>query len=305
MSKIERVHQKIFGANSTLSDCGIFGSRAQNNPAYSKDLKTIQSLSNWDDGLKTSLNQSNKAPFLEDTNSLYYLFTSQIAYAFQEGIVEWCTDTPYYKFSVVKKTQTWELYGSLQDDNLGHDLPNQVSNVWWIYLGDLRNLNRQINFPDIPAPYDPPTNKLYVGLQQPNTFWPIGLLTSRVALSEVIFDVESEWDSVWREAVVKNTGYYQIGAQVCATSAEYALSRIIGAVMKNGSDEILHSYGYREKDQPVGDISNRVTATMSGVVHLTAGDKISLYINAPETYTEIFGKSYNGHYTYLSYARLP
>jgi len=299
MSKITRVLQKIFATDGVLSDFGVFGSRTANNPTYSKDVLTIQSLAAWTDGLKSALNSANKAPFHEDTNSLYYVLTSQLAYLFQEGLPEYDATTNYFLYSVVKKTQTWELYGSLVDDNLGNALPDKVSDAYWIYLGDLRNLNITL-----PESYVAPNNKLYVGLAAANSFYPTGLITTRVPLGTVVFDVASEWNTTTKEATIKNAGYYQINAQVCAKSAAGALSRIICVVMKSDV-EVGHSYGYRETSHPEGDGSNRVTATVSTIVYCNIGDKISLYVNPPETYTSIHGYSAGGYYTYLCYARLP
>jgi hypothetical protein len=307
MAKISRVKQLIFALNDTLSNCGVFGSRAANNPQYSKDLATIQSLPSWLNGLKSALNAANKAPFSEDTNSVYYVLTSQLAYLFQDGIPVYEANTTYYTTSIVRKDGTYELYGSLVDDNTGHPLGAKVDTSYWKFLVDLAAIVQTTivnNNNEYITNFTPPVNKLYVGLAEPNSFYPTGLVTTAVPLSEVWFDQNSEWDNTTHLATLKDSGYYIVNYGVCAKSAAGALSRIIGGVMVNYTLELAHSYGYRETTHPEGDGSNRVTATGSAVLQLTVGDKIGLFINPPETYDEIHGKSKNGYYTFLSYARI-
>lgn len=92
---LSRVFQKIFGKNAESTDMGIVGSKANNNPQTSKDLALIQSLSNWESGMRNVVTTSN-APCLQDHNSLFYVITSQLAYLFQAGIAEWESQTEYF-----------------------------------------------------------------------------------------------------------------------------------------------------------------------------------------------------------------
>jgi len=118
MAKLTRIFQNLFGRDGDASHFGQFGSRVSGPGFPTKDPNTIQSLSAFiTNGWLDAINSSNKAPFLEDMNGLFYLMFYQIAYALQEGIPEWNSATTYYTGSVVKKTGTSELYASLVDTN--------------------------------------------------------------------------------------------------------------------------------------------------------------------------------------------
>lgn len=135
MAKLPRVFQNLFGLNGSQSHFGQFGSRAASAPLPTKDPSTIQSLDAFvNNGWLDAINAANKAPFLEDMNGLFLLIFRQIGYFFQEGIPEWDTSTTYYIGSIVKKTGTFELYGSLTNTNVGNALPSQVDSANWKYL---------------------------------------------------------------------------------------------------------------------------------------------------------------------------
>jgi len=67
-------------------------------------------------------------------NGLLKVLSYQGAYALQEGIPEYDASTTYYIGSIVKKTGTFELYGSLTDDNVGQALTDAAN---WKFLIDL------------------------------------------------------------------------------------------------------------------------------------------------------------------------
>ena len=137
MSKLTRVISKVFGLTGNVSHFGKFGSQAAEDPVYTKDVALIQALSAWDTGWQDAINTANKAPFLEDLNGAMYAISYQQNYMLQEGVPEWQTDAIYYIGSIVKKTGTFELYGSLTDDNTGNALPSRIDAVNWKYIGDL------------------------------------------------------------------------------------------------------------------------------------------------------------------------
>ena len=95
MALLNRVFQKIFGKSADSNDMGVVGSKANNSPQTSKDIATIQSLSNWESGMRNIVSTSN-APYLQDHNSLFYVITYQLAYLFQAGIAEWNSSTEYF-----------------------------------------------------------------------------------------------------------------------------------------------------------------------------------------------------------------
>lgn len=141
MAKITRKLLKLFGESGSSDYFGKFGSAAAGSAVKTKDIDTIQSLSAWLTGLSAAVNASNRAPFMEDFNSLFYVLAYEQAYALQEGIPEYDSGTYYYIGSIVKKTGTLELYASRVDDNVGNALPSQVTDANWLYLGDLGYLN--------------------------------------------------------------------------------------------------------------------------------------------------------------------
>ena len=91
---LNRKYQKIFAKNAQSTDLGVVGSKMAGNPQYNTDIETLQSLSNWETGLRSQVSNSN-APYLQDQNSIFYVITSQLAYLFQAGIAEWNSQTEY------------------------------------------------------------------------------------------------------------------------------------------------------------------------------------------------------------------
>lgn len=141
MAKLPRVLQKLFGSTGVATDFGKFGSLAAGSPVTTKDPDTIQELSEFEEGWEGAIIASNR-PAKEDRNGLDLLWSYQISYIFQEGIPEYLSTKEYHQFSVVKKTGTFELYGSLTNTNTGNALPSQTDNANWKYLGSLENLKK-------------------------------------------------------------------------------------------------------------------------------------------------------------------
>lgn len=140
MAKIPRKTQKIFG--STAGGTGIteYGSPAGGSPVYSTDLDDIQTAE-WDTGWAAAALAGTEIPTFQDFNAIHYTATNQLGYLLQEGVAEYDAGTEYHQNSIVKKTGTYELYGSVIDTNTGNALPNQVTDANWQYLGDLSDLS--------------------------------------------------------------------------------------------------------------------------------------------------------------------
>jgi len=161
MSKLTRVLQKQFGINGVSTDFGKFGSLAAGSAATTKDPALIQSLAEfelgWDDGVIAT-----NRPAMEDRNGLDLLMFRQLAYIFQEGLCEYDSSTEYHQFSVVKKTGTYELYGSIINTNTGNALPSQVDDANWKYLGTLENLvqSRYMVGQEVSLDYEPSAGDL-------------------------------------------------------------------------------------------------------------------------------------------------
>ncbi|WP_299074725.1 hypothetical protein [uncultured Paraglaciecola sp.] len=141
MAKITRKLAKIFASNAGGSGVAEFGSTADGTPVFTTDPDDIQNTG-FEEGLAASVIAGTKQlPVLEEMNGLYNVLSRQIAYLFQEGgIAEYNTDTEYHQNSIVKKTGTYEIYGSKTNTNTGNALPSQADNTNWQYLGTLENL---------------------------------------------------------------------------------------------------------------------------------------------------------------------
>lgn len=127
MVRIERKTQKIFASNTGADQITAFGTAKTTNPEYTTDVAEIQSdvyLQGWEPSLVSDL-----APYLQDSNGLWYATTKQMAYLFQEGIAEWDVDTEYGLNSICKSGDT--LYISLQNNNIGHLISEPT--YWKIY----------------------------------------------------------------------------------------------------------------------------------------------------------------------------
>ena len=129
MPKITRATQQIFGLNAPSTQITAFGTAMTSDPVYTTnpaELQTNASLQGWAAAI-----MSDKAPFEEDTNGLFYLVTRQLAYLFQQGIPEWDANTVYYQNSQCSVMQDGILVikRSLTDNNIGN---NPVTdNVNW------------------------------------------------------------------------------------------------------------------------------------------------------------------------------
>lgn len=132
MARITRAFQKIFAINATNN--GQFGSAQLGTKLLTSDPATIQALAAFENGWDDAIIGAKRFPPEEEMQSLQYLNTYQIAYMFQEGIPEYDASTTYYQKSIVKKTGTYELYGSVTDNNTGNALTDATK---WTLLIDL------------------------------------------------------------------------------------------------------------------------------------------------------------------------
>ena len=135
MAKIQRKTQKVFAGSA--SNNGQFGSAQAGTKVTSADLDVLQQLAAFDSGWVSAVLSGERLPTLEEMQALHYITTSQIAYTLQEGVAEYDSGTEYHQNSIVKKSGTYELYGSLTNTNTGNTLPSQTDNTNWKYLGSL------------------------------------------------------------------------------------------------------------------------------------------------------------------------
>lgn len=123
MSLKTRALQKIFGSTGGTSEFGQIGSKAAASPTTTKNLETMQALSQYDLGLNAIVSDQGTSvlPYLEDINSLFFLTTSQLAYLMQSGVPEWNDETEYYlDVSIVLESGIlWkDIYGTGGTPNL-------------------------------------------------------------------------------------------------------------------------------------------------------------------------------------------
>lgn len=128
MSLLPRALQKIFGQTGGTSEFGQIGSKAAGLPITTKDLETMQSLTQYLQGLSAIVSDQGTSvlPYLEDINSLFFLATSQLAYLMQSGIPEWNDETEYYQnvSFVSYNGKIWkDLYGTPGTPNLNYEPP--------------------------------------------------------------------------------------------------------------------------------------------------------------------------------------
>jgi hypothetical protein len=139
MAKLNRVPQKIFGETGGTGEFGAFGSDAVGTPTTTKNLETIQSLAPYAQGLFAATNNANEPPRIQDINALYLLFSSQLAYYFQNGLPEWDSATSYY--AVVSYCQKGGVvYRSVTNDNVNHDPATDDGTYWEAGEESLRSL---------------------------------------------------------------------------------------------------------------------------------------------------------------------
>lgn len=149
MAKINRATQKIFGSNANSTAITEFGTAKNAQPEYitNGDVEAIQANPSFLTGWSNSLEQ-DLAPFMQDSNALWYMITSQVAYLLKNGIAEYDAGTSYDLGDLAKVVQqngTVVVYKSLQNDNLNHSTGD--SNYWVMYSADDNLAKYEIGLP--------------------------------------------------------------------------------------------------------------------------------------------------------------
>ena len=108
-------------------------------PQRRKEPSHYQSLAPYDQGLFAATNNANEPPRNTGYNALYLLFSSQLAYYFQNGLPEWDAATSYY--AVVSYCQKGGVvYRSVTNDNVNHDPATDDGTYWEAGEESLRSL---------------------------------------------------------------------------------------------------------------------------------------------------------------------
>ena len=135
MARLPRVTQKIFAGSATNN--GQFGSAQAATFNLTNVLATIMALPAWGEGWLAATIGGSKFPPLEEFQALEYVHSSQIAYVLQQGIPEYDAGTTYFMNNMCAKAGTFQIYGSVADNNTGNALTNPT---YWTFLADLSNV---------------------------------------------------------------------------------------------------------------------------------------------------------------------
>lgn len=174
MPKLERVNQVIFANNSGSREITGFGTAKNNEPTYTRDLKAIQNA-NFLQGWQSAV-LPDKAPYMEDTNALFYAVTRQLAYIFQAGLPEWNNETVYYQNDLCRMTNSANevtIYKSLTNDNTGNNPQNTLGTYWKVFQTEHQEIALATYEIGLPQPTF--SNNLYA-----NEIWLEGQAVSRI-----------------------------------------------------------------------------------------------------------------------------
>jgi hypothetical protein len=142
MARIARVTASLFGVNAPSETSEQYGSQTQlgsaqylNSPIMASDIAEAQGLSAWTTGWSAAINAGNKAPYLQDMNSVHQVLSWMICEILQDGLPPWDSNTTYYTGSAVQDPNfSGYWYVSLQDNNQGNTPPPSASNAWWQWV---------------------------------------------------------------------------------------------------------------------------------------------------------------------------
>ena len=122
MAKLARAGQRVFAQDSGVNEVEQIGSLRNGAPNYTKDPVVLQALSQYLDGLLACVTVDKYIPAIEDINAIYFLFSRQLGYLFQEGIAEYDATTEYHIGSLAKDVATPNVYRSIANTNTGNAL---------------------------------------------------------------------------------------------------------------------------------------------------------------------------------------
>lgn len=140
MPILTRVKQLIFGSGASSAQFGQIGSKSAGSPVTTKDLSTIQSLSQYLNGLYAITANAVNPPYIEDLNSLYLLITTQLAYLLQNGVPEWESTTDYFadiSFVQVAGAVYKSVSGTSLSPNNGNNPTTDTGTNWKLVLAGI------------------------------------------------------------------------------------------------------------------------------------------------------------------------
>lgn len=105
MATLSRLTGKVFAGDADLTDLGVFGSAADNDPTNPTGTNTeaqIQADSAYEKGWTNAVVTTKNFPPVEEVNGVLRTISYQACYLLQEGIPVWDANTVYSNTSIVK-----------------------------------------------------------------------------------------------------------------------------------------------------------------------------------------------------------
>jgi len=190
-NKQSRINQLIFGDTGGTTEFGQIGSESAGSPATTKNLDTIQALSQYAGGLYDITNSGAEPPRIEDFNSLFLLITTQLRYVLQNGMPEWNAAAQYFalvSFVQVNGVLYQALTGTDGTPNVNHNPVGDATN-WQFADQALREMSFRCTYLGLPA-FDP--TDLYTGIK-------LAISTSHKA-GEIVESAVNEAPVAWSAA---------------------------------------------------------------------------------------------------------
>lgn len=178
MAKLDRIKQEIFASSAGSREITAFGTAKNETPTYSTDVGTIQN-NNYLQGWSAAI-LPDRAPYMEDTNALFYAITRQLAYLLQAGIPEWNAETSYYVNNLCTAANSAgdvTIYKSLTNDNTGNNPLTDTTN-WKVFQSEHAEISLATY--EIGLPQPTLSNTLYS-----NEIWLEGQAVSRTTYADL------------------------------------------------------------------------------------------------------------------------
>lgn len=105
MATLSRLTGKVFAGDADLTDLGVFGSAADNDPTNPTGTNTeaqIQAETAYEKGWTDAVVTSKNFPPIEEVNGVLRTISYQACYLLQEGVPVWDANTVYSNTSIVK-----------------------------------------------------------------------------------------------------------------------------------------------------------------------------------------------------------
>lgn len=270
MPKITRKTQKIFAETAGATGITTFGSPAAGSPVYSTDVAAVQTAA-WLNGWSAAALAGSEIPTFQDFNGIHYVMSNQVGYLLQEGIAEYDSATTYYANSIVKKTGTYELYGSIINNNLGNALPSAVSNANWSYLGTLGQVSNPISWGGTAGGT---ANALTLTPSTPLTAYAAGQVISFLPASNNTGAVTVNISALGAKDITKN-------GTIALTANELVASKVQFAIYDGTRFQLINTNAFAKGADVASASTVNLTSTTGNIIDITGTTTITA-VTLPE-----------------------